>query len=98
MITDDSKLRLGEDVVFQSFGDGKETVIVSLKTGFLFSCNDTTKAFLEALDGRKTLGDVGRELVSIFEVSEKKLLNDLRLLADKMISEQLISVDNEKSD
>jgi hypothetical protein len=98
MIADDSRLRLGEDVVFQSFGDGSETVVVSLRTGFLFSCNDTTKTFLEALDGKKTLVEIGRELVSIFEVSEERLLNDLRLLADKMISEELISVAHEKSD
>jgi pyrroloquinoline quinone biosynthesis protein D len=94
---DDTRLCLGEDVAFQSLGDGHETVVVSLKTGFLYSCNDTTRAFLEAVDGNKTLAEISRELVAVFAVAEDRLLNDLRLLADRMLAEGLISVANEKN-
>ncbi len=98
MITDDGKrFYLNEDVAFQSLGDGQETVVVSLGTGFLYSCNDTTRAFLEALDGTKTLAQIGRELLALFTVAEERLLGDLRLLADRMLAEGLISVANEES-
>jgi pyrroloquinoline quinone biosynthesis protein D len=97
MIVDSIKFCLSEDVAFQSLGDGRETVLVSLGTGFLYSCNDTTRAFLEALDGNKTLAEIGRELFSLFTVTEERLLKDLRLLADKMLAEGLIAVANEKS-
>lgn len=97
MTVNDSRLRLNEDVVFQSLGDGHETVIVSLGTGFLYSCNDTTRAFLDALDGNKTLAEIARQLVEVFMVPEERLLNDLRLLAEKMLAEGLISVANEES-
>jgi pyrroloquinoline quinone biosynthesis protein D len=97
MTTNDTRLFLKEDVAFQSLGDGHETVVVSLGTGFLYSCNDTTRAFLEALDGEKTLAEIGRELVAVFTVSEDKVIADLRLLADRMLAEGLISVANEKN-
>ena len=97
MTGNDTKLRLGEDVAFQSLGDGHETVVISLGTGFLYSCNDTTRAFLEALDVKKTLAEIGRELVAVFTVSEERAIADLRLLADRMLAEGLISVANEKS-
>ncbi|MGO9018812.1 MAG: PqqD family protein [Syntrophobacteraceae bacterium] len=97
MPSNDTRFCLSEDVVFQSLGDGHETVLVSLSTGFLYSCNDTTRAFLEAVDGNKTLADIGRELVAVFTVSEERLLKDLRMLADRMLAEGLIWVANEKS-
>lgn len=97
MTTNDARLCLSDDVVFQSLGDGQETVLLSLGTGFLFSCNDTTRAFLEAVDGKKTLAEIGRELVAVFTVSEDRVIADLRILADRMLAEGLISVANEKS-
>ena len=97
MTTNDTRLFLKEDVAFQSLGDGHETVVVSLGTGFLYSCNDTTRAFLEAVDGNKTLADICRELVAVFTVSEERLLKDLTKLADRMLAEGLISEANEKS-
>ena len=97
MTTNDARLCLSDDVVFQSLGDGQETVLLSLGTGFLFSCNDTTRAFLEAVDGKKTLAEIGRELVAVFTVSEDRVIADLRILADRMLAEGLIAVANEKS-
>ncbi len=97
MTTNDARFCLSDDVVFQSLGDGQETVLLSLGTGFLFSCNDTTRAFLEAVDGKKTLAEIGRELVAVFTVSEDRVIADLRILADRMLAEGLISVANEKS-
>jgi pyrroloquinoline quinone biosynthesis protein D len=94
---DDTRLCLSEDVAFQSLGDGRETVVVSLKTGFLYSCNDTTRAFLEAVDGEKTLAEIGRELLVVFAVTEDRLLADLRLLADRMLAEGLVTVANAKN-
>jgi hypothetical protein len=92
MIANDTGISLSEDVVFQSLGDGLETVVVSLGTGFLYSCNDTTKAFLESLNGKKTLVEIVRELASVFAVSEDKLQEDLRMLAERLLAEGLISV------
>ncbi len=97
MTIDSARYCLSEDVAFQSLGEGHETVVVSLGTGFLYSCNDTTRAFLEALDGAKTLPEICSELLALFTVAEERLLKDLRLLADRLLAEGLISVANEKS-
>lgn len=96
MMVTDSRFRLNEDVVFQSLVDGQETVVVSLGSGFIYSCNDTTRAFLEALDGDKTLPEIASQLVGEFMTTEDKLLSDLSQLAEKMLAEGLISVVNEK--
>ena len=44
-ITGQTILRLADDVTFQSLGDGQETVILSLETGTLYTCNETTETF-----------------------------------------------------
>ena len=93
MIANDTGICLSEDVVFQSLGNGLETVVVSLGTGFLYSCNDTTKAFLESVDGKKTLVEIVRELAGVFAVSEDKLREDLQILAERLLAEGLISIE-----
>ena len=96
MATMDTRLRLAEDVTFQSVGSGEnETVVLSLESGVFYTCNETTAAFLKAADG-KPLGQIVEVLQGQFDVSREKLEADLMELADRLLREKLIvAVDQE---
>jgi pyrroloquinoline quinone biosynthesis protein D len=76
---------------FQSLGEGQPTVIVSLESGYLYTGNQTTQAFLQAIDGRKTFGAILDEVTGQFVVTREKLRTDLSALAEKMMAEKLLS-------
>ena len=92
MLSDHSILRLAEDVTYQSMGQDEETVILSLKSGALYTCNETSADFLAVVDGVKTFGEIVDKLEEIYEVSRGKLYSDLRSLANRMIDEQLLVI------
>ncbi|HON91647.1 MAG TPA: hypothetical protein PKZ07_08805 [Sedimentisphaerales bacterium] len=53
-MNEDAILKRAEDVTYQSLGPGEDTVILCLRTGQLHTCNETTRAFLDALDTPRT--------------------------------------------
>ena len=84
------RLRLADDVTFQSLGPGEETVVLSLNSGYLYTCNETTAAFLRGLDGRQPLTAVVDGIFDEFEVSRETLGRDMMELAAKLLEEKLI--------
>ena len=85
-----ARLKLANDVTFQSLGPGEETVVLSLHSGYLFTCNETTDAFLRKLDGRRPLAAVIDLLFDEYQVSREALSADLTELAAKLLEEKLI--------
>ena len=85
-----TRLRLADDVTFQSLGPGEETVVLSLSSGYLYTCNETTAAFLRGLDGRQTLAAVIDRLFGEFQVSREQLERDMTELAGKLLEEKLL--------
>lgn len=90
MISEAVRLALSEDVAHQSLGEEQDTVVLSLRSGYLYTCNETTRRFLEALDGRRSLGEVIDLLEGEYEVSREKLAADLCALAEQLLCEKLI--------
>lgn len=84
------RLKLADDVTYQSLGPGSDTVVFSLNSGYLYTCNETTAAFLQALDGRRTLGEVIEALWEEYEVSREELTTDMTALASKLLQEKLL--------
>lgn len=92
VITDDTVLKSSPEMKYQSLGAGQPTVIVSLTSGYLYTANQTTQSFLQAIDGRKTFGAIVAELVEQYDVSAEKLAADMRTLAGKLVSEKLLTI------
>jgi pyrroloquinoline quinone biosynthesis protein D len=92
MITPETMLKLSSDITFRSLGAGQGAVIVETKTGQLYSCNDTTTAFLEAIDGERSFKDVVDELHGIFDVDRGVLESDLSAIAANLRDSGLIVV------
>jgi pyrroloquinoline quinone biosynthesis protein D len=89
-ITLQTALKLSPDVTFRSLGEGQGAVVVEIKTGQLYSCNDTTTAFLEAIDGTRTLEDIVDQLHAVFEVDRTVLEADLNSIAIELLDNGLI--------
>ena len=92
MITEQSVLRRVDDLTYQSLGQGQDTVILSLSSGQLYTCNETAAQFLSAVDGSRTFTQIVQLLGEEFEVSLEQLRNDLNSLAEELIREKLLLV------
>lgn len=86
-------LRRAEDVTYQSLGPGEDTVILCLRTGQLHTCNETTRAFLDALDQPRTFQGVFDRLYEQYEVSPEKLKADMMHLLENLIREGIVVAD-----
>ena len=89
-LSQNARLKLANDVTFQSLGPGEETVVLSLNSGYLYTCNETTTAFLRRLDGRHPLATVIGLLFDEFQVPRETLSKDMTELAVKLLAEKLI--------
>jgi len=89
-LSQNARLRLADDVTFQSLGPGEETVMLSLNSGYLYTCNETTAAFLRGLDGRQSLAAVIDTLFNEFQVPRETLSRDMTALAAKLLEEKLL--------
>ena len=85
-----TRLRLKDDVSHQSLGPGQDTVVLSLSSGFLYTCNETTADFLSAVDGERTLGQIVEFMGEKYNASPEVLTRDMTKLADHLIEEGLI--------
>ncbi len=73
---------------FQSVGDG--AVVLLADSGQLYSCNDTSEAFLRHVDGKRSLGEIVDLLAQEYEVERDVLEADLAELAENLKQEGVI--------
>lgn len=91
MVAGTTVFSIGKNVSLQRLGNGEGAVLLDVKSGQLHTCNDTTVAFLSALDGNRTFDMVVAELVETFDVAEDVLRKDLSNLAQELVREGLIT-------
>ena len=83
--------KLGPDVVIQPLGGAdQETVALSLRSGYLYTCNPVAASFLAALDGQTPYAKVVDHLLEEYEVGREQLEADLAELVDELTREELI--------
>ena len=92
MLQDSSVLALSEGVSYQSLGEGEGGVVLHIESGQLFTCNDTTSAFLSAIDGRRSFQELVKTLLEMFDVSEEKLRSDLIALAEQLQQVGIVTI------
>lgn len=92
MLQDFNVVSLSDGVSYQPLGDGEGAVILMIESGQLFTCNDTTSAFLSEVDGRQSFGDVVSKLLETFDVSADNLRSDLSALAKKLEREGIVCI------
>jgi D-ribose pyranose/furanose isomerase RbsD len=81
--------RLSDAASFQTVGDG--AVILLADSGQLFSCNDTTDAFLKKLDGKRSFVDVVSLMAQEYKVEREILAADMEEIARDLETEGIIT-------
>jgi len=82
-------LRLADDASVQHVGDG--AVVLLARSGQLYTCNGTTEAFLDKVDGARSLDQIVGLLCEEFEVDKDTLDEDMAALANDLVSEGILA-------
>ena len=90
MISNTAILQLQPDVTWQDMGENEPAVILQLTTGQLFTCNLTTRRFLELMDGRRSFSELVDPLHAQIEVERDRLEQDLGDLSSRLVEAALI--------
>jgi hypothetical protein len=89
-ITEASVLSLAPNASFQSLGEG--AVILMIDSGQLYTCNETTEAFLKNIDGQRNFGAILDLLVLEFAVDREIVSEDFRSVAGNLHSNGIIEI------
>jgi Coenzyme PQQ synthesis protein D (PqqD) len=81
---------LTDKASFQALGEG--AVILMIDTGQIYTCNETTEAFLKVIDGQRNLGSILDLLLAEFDADRETLANDFAELAQELQDEGIIEV------
>lgn len=81
-------LSLSPVASFQSVGDG--AVVLLADSGQLYSCNDTSEAFLRHVDGKRSLSEIVDLLAAEYEVDRNVLEGDMAELAESLKQEGVV--------
>lgn len=88
-IASETVLRLVDDASVQHVGDG--AVVLLARSGQLYTCNSTTEAFLDKVDGDRSLDQIVALLADEFEIDKGTLDQDMAELAAELVSEGILA-------
>jgi len=88
-IGSESVLRMADDASVQHVGDG--AVVLLARSGQLYTCNDTTEAFLDKVDGSRNLDQIVDLLSEEFEIDKATLDQDMAELAAELVAEGILA-------
>ncbi|WP_425418451.1 PqqD family protein [Oricola indica] len=85
-----TRLVISLKATLKSMGENEGGVLLKLDSGELFTVNDTTVAFLNELDGNKSLAEIVNRLSDIYDVDVSLLEADLIEIADDLMDQNLL--------
>jgi pyrroloquinoline quinone biosynthesis protein D len=88
-VASETVLRLADDASVQHVGDG--AVVLLARSGQLYTCNGTTEAFLDKVDGARSLDQIVGLLSAEFEIDKDTLDQDMAALASDLLSEGILA-------
>ncbi|RWA77596.1 PqqD family protein [Mesorhizobium sp. M1C.F.Ca.ET.193.01.1.1] len=88
-IDSETVLRMADDASVQHVGDG--AVVLLARSGQLYTCNGTTEAFLDKVDGARSLDQIVDLLSDEFEVDKATLDEDIAALAAELVAEGILA-------
>jgi pyrroloquinoline quinone biosynthesis protein D len=87
-INADTVFVLNEQASLQSAGDG--AVILLADSGQLYTCNETTEAFLKNVDGIRSFAEIVTLFVEEFEIDAATAERDLGALSNDLVAEGIL--------
>ena len=92
MLTEQTILAPVKDVTYESLGPEEDTVILSLDSGQLYTCNETAAEILAAVDGQRNLGQIIEILEQHYDVSPERLRADVLQVSQQLVQEGLVRI------
>jgi pyrroloquinoline quinone biosynthesis protein D len=92
MLGETTIISLTPAATFQPLGESEGAVVLMTDSGQLYTCNDTTVALLQALDGVRSFGSIVDELLDEFDVEREVLAADLSKLVGELEREGIVAV------
>lgn len=89
-INETSVISLATNASFQSLGEG--AVILMINSGQLYTCNESTEAFLKNIDGKRSFGAILDILVSEFSADRETLSQDFYVVAGDLRQNGIIEI------
>ena len=89
-IDETTVLSLAPNASFQAMGEG--AVILMLDSGQLYTCNETTEAFLKLVDGQRDFGAIISLLLGEFDIDRETLSGDLLPIAGELRSAGVVEI------
>ena len=90
MIDESRILDMNEGISRQILGAGEGAVVLTIATGQLYTCNDTTAQFLDSIDGKRTFGEIIDALGRSYGAPRDQLRTDFSELAEQLITDGII--------
>lgn len=81
-------MSLSKEATLRQVGDS--AVILMVKTGQLYSCNETAQDFITRLDGKRDYQTVAAEIAQEYDVSPDVLSEDLSELLGYLLEEGVL--------
>jgi pyrroloquinoline quinone biosynthesis protein D len=89
-IDDATILSISGNASFQSLGEG--AVVLLIDSGQLYTCNETTEAFLKLVDGRRPVGTIVDALLREFAIERVAATGDFLEIAEQLRSEGIVEI------
>jgi D-ribose pyranose/furanose isomerase RbsD len=83
-------LAISDNASFQSLGEG--AVVLLIDTGQLYTCNETTEAFLKLVDGKRPFETIVDALLKEFDIERAIATDDFREIAEQLRSEGVVEI------
>jgi hypothetical protein len=81
---------LAPNASFQALGEG--AVILMIDSGQLYTCNESTEAFLKMLNGERSFGAILDLLVAEFAIDRETLAQDFLPIVGELRSEGIVEL------
>lgn len=85
-------MSISPDATVRSVGEG--AVILMVKSGQLYSCNETARDFIARLDGRQDFQTLAETLSQEYDVAPEELRTDLTELLSYLLAENVLILKN----
>lgn len=91
MLSEATVFALSPTATFQPLGLDEGAVVLMVDSGQLYTCNDTTAALLQAIDGARNFGTILDRINAEFEVERDVLAADLTEVIAELEREGILS-------
>ena len=90
LMQDELRIKLAPGTNYQSLGGEEDGVLLSMDSGYLYRCNHTALAALEAITDGATFGELVDRFADRYGLPTDRVRDDLSRLVGNLLDEKLI--------